>query len=128
VEKWKHYIRQPRSRIMNLQYRQGDVLLVKVDEIPRHAKRKKAKHRIVLAYGEQTGHAHSIAAELAELFEHLDQIYLDAKQGAQLTHEEHSAIKLEPGAYKVVQQRRYVEQPTYTAPDPNDPYWEYAMD
>lgn len=112
---------------MKLQYRQGDVLLVKVDEIPRYAVKKRVHERVVLAYGEVTGHAHAIAAELADLFEHLDQIYIEAKQGARLTHEEHSAIELEPGAYKVVQQRRYVEEPV-SRPDPSDPYWEYAMD
>ena len=45
------------------QYRQGDVLLIPTDAIPEKAKRvTRDAGRIVLAYGEVTGHAHAIAS------------------------------------------------------------------
>ena len=45
-------------------YRQGDVLIRQVNEIPSQAKVKKNVGRIVLAYGEVTGHAHAISASV----------------------------------------------------------------
>lgn len=59
---------QPRSG----QYRQGDVLLVRVeDDVKARPHRGVARDagRIVLAYGEATGHAHAIADPDAELIE-----------------------------------------------------------
>ena len=43
-------------------YRQGDVLLVAINSIPANARTEVARDngRIVLAYGEVTGHAHAI--------------------------------------------------------------------
>jgi hypothetical protein len=57
-------------------YRQGDVLVQQVDEIPDglHAV-PLDKGRVILAYGEVTGHAHAVvgdveflAADLADLY------------------------------------------------------------
>lgn len=94
---------------MGIQYRQGDVLLVKVDmdAIPNGAVQQDADGRIVLAYGEVTGHAHAIDASFAALYQYKSDRLLEAKPGARLVHEEHSAIDLAPGYYKVIQQREY---------------------
>lgn len=89
-------------------YRQGDVLLAKVSELPKKAVRQKAEDRIVLAWGETTGHAHAINSSMAELYHHGDERYVVALAGAALVHEEHAAINLTPGVYRVVQQREYV--------------------
>lgn len=96
-------------------YRQGDVLLLKRDRRPPgrladYDLVERDNGRIVLAYGEATGHAHAIADDSAKLIE--------AKRGARrflsvpgsetvLRHEEHDAIHLPPGIYEVVQQREY---------------------
>ena len=57
--------------------RQGDVLLVPADEIPDGAKPIARDHgRVVLAYGEVTGHAHAIAAPGATLLADGDDRYL----------------------------------------------------
>jgi hypothetical protein len=50
---------------MASQYRQGDVLLIKIDGIPKQASAEKNPDRIVLAYGEVTGHAHAISSRQA---------------------------------------------------------------
>lgn len=89
-------------------YRQGDVLLARVDSLPKNATRKPVEQRIVLAWGEVTGHAHAIDARFAKLYEFGVDRFIEALDGATLVHEEHSAIKLKPGVYRVVQQREYV--------------------
>lgn len=103
--------------------RQGDVLIQRIDgampklgePVPRD------KGRIVLAYGEVTGHAHAIASREAELFllapdntsdgdaawRAAQRILTIAGKGATLKHEEHAPIKLPPGNYRVVRQREY---------------------
>jgi hypothetical protein len=67
--------------------------------------------RVVLAYGEVTGHAHAIHAEGAQL------LTIDGSEdrflrimnasGVALEHEEHSTIVLPPGDYLVRIQREY---------------------
>ncbi|MBZ0187977.1 MAG: hypothetical protein K8F91_17145 [Candidatus Obscuribacterales bacterium] len=94
---------------MAIQYRQGDVFLVKLDmrSVPQGAQKQAAEKRIVLAYGEVTGHAHAIDATYASLYEWKGDRLIEAKPGAKLVHEEHSTIALEPGFYRVIQQREY---------------------
>lgn len=55
---------------MRRMLRQGDVLLVEVtEEIPAEAKKVERDHgRVVLAYGEATGHAHAIPHPGATLY------------------------------------------------------------
>tara|TARA_Y100001978_G_C23554467_1_gene366179 strand:- start:116 stop:457 length:342 start_codon:yes stop_codon:yes gene_type:complete len=91
------------------QYRQGDVLLVKLDleKIPDGATREAVDDRVVLAYGEVTGHAHAIDPLCASLYRWQNDRLLEANAGAVLVHEEHSPITLEPGFYRVIQQREY---------------------
>ena len=52
------------------QFRQGDVLIERVGELPKKLKKQEKQNRVILAHGEVTGHAHEIAApELATLEE-----------------------------------------------------------
>ena len=96
---------------MTLHYRQGDVLLMKVERLPEEAVLMETeKHRVVLAYGEVTGHAHAISTDVAAMYSHNNERFLHVTPGAELVHEEHSTIFLEPGVYKVVQQREYTPQ------------------
>lgn len=93
-------------------YRQGDVLLILVDGLPQEAQEAQLdeKHRIVLAYGEVTGHAHAVSTAHAVLYKTGQERFLHVKTGSALVHEEHTAINLDPGTYKVVQQREYIPQ------------------
>lgn len=94
------------------QYRQGDVLIRAVRAIPKGVKPKAREGgRIVLAYGEVTGHAHAIADEAATLFSLLEdgaeEFYLRADGAVVLRHEEHGEIAIPAGTYKVTRQREY---------------------
>jgi hypothetical protein len=89
------------------QCRQGDVLLIPVEALPAGTIEESADGRVVLAYGEVTGHAHAIDAALAKTYEKGAERYVVVSEGAVLRHEEHSPIKLAPGVYKVQLQREY---------------------
>lgn len=96
---------------MNL-YRQGDVLLKQVVQLPAEAIPVENAERIVLAYGEATGHAHTVAAAAAEEFMLAEAAgvvrrFLKVVGDATVTHEEHAAIPLPHGIYEIVQQREY---------------------
>lgn len=95
-------------------YRQGDVLIRRIDSLPAAAALEKNDNgRVVLAYGEVTGHAHAIAENEASSFSMasaagvVQRFLAVASGGATLRHEEHSAIELPPGIYEIVQQREY---------------------
>lgn len=95
---------------MNKQYRQGDVLIVKIDSLPEGTQQIKPDNgRTILAYGEVTGHAHAIDASVSRLFEvsGVEDKFLVVDEATSVTHEEHSAIALEPGTYQVRIQREY---------------------
>jgi hypothetical protein len=94
-----------------LSFRQGDVLLIEVDEIPEEAKSEPRSGRIVLAEGEATGHAHAIHERDARTFTHDGERFLLTKSKAQLIHEEHGPIEVPEGAWRVVIQREYEPSP-----------------
>ena len=82
---------------------QGDVLVTKVKEV----RGKKLKH-LVLAEGEATGHCHEITSGEAELYEHEGTLFLSVKsEKAVLTHEEHHAVEIPKGDYKIGIVREY---------------------
>ena len=92
---------------MNKFYRQGDVGLLKVEALPKGAEKQQVEERIILAYGEVTGHAHAIAADDAALYFEGARRFLEVCYKADLTHEEHGRITLPAGTYKVIIQREY---------------------
>lgn len=109
------------------QYRQGDVLLIPVDDIPNGAKKvQRDNGRVILAYGEVTGHAHAITVPGADKFRVRTDVgggpinlrdmspriaeYLRVREEAELKHEEHATIKVPPGNYRVAIQREYTPQ------------------
>jgi hypothetical protein len=94
-----------------LTFRQGDVLLLKVDDVPTQAEPEPRGGRIVLAEGEVTGHAHAIEERDARAFTHEGQRYLLTRSRTQLIHEEHAPIEVPPGAYRVIIQREYEPDP-----------------
>lgn len=97
-------------------FRQGDVLVETVQK-PKAlgALVPLDRGRVILAYGEVTGHAHAVMAEeeiadlpAAQLFEAPGgERYLLVDRPCALVHEEHGRIALAPGAYRVVRQREY---------------------
>lgn len=105
-------------------YRQGDVLIIPVDEADGEVLPRDGQGRIVLAYGEVTGHAHAIYDDGAELLQAAPQgrakqavesvednvIYLRARETVALRHEEHGTIPIPAGLYRVIRQREYSPQ------------------
>lgn len=92
------------------QLRQGDVLLVPTDDdLPAEARSlPRTGGRVVLAEGEATGHAHAIRGAGASLLADGDARWLRVTAPVTLDHEEHAAIPVGPGLYRVVIQREYV--------------------
>lgn len=97
-------------------YRQGDVGIALIDKMPEGVKAESIKDRIVLAYGEVTGHAHAIAKDDAKSFLPVEPVrlldanverFLQVSMKAVIRHEEHSPIELPKGDYAILQQREY---------------------
>lgn len=70
------------------------------------------KHRVVLAYGEVTGHAHAFyTPEAVELLRSKDveetRTFLKVKETASLSHEEHTAHEIKEGIGEVTIQREW---------------------
>lgn len=90
--------------------RQGDVMVKAINAIPEGLKSVKPDNgRTILAYGEVTGHAHALPCSITKLLEDVKsgRRYLEVKEDAPLTHEEHTEIKLPAGIYEVITQREY---------------------
>jgi hypothetical protein len=96
---------------MTRQYRQGDVLLCAVDEIPSAAIPVPSEgDRVIVALGELTGHAHAFAARDARLFRDVlsgRSFLAIAERGTALVHEEHDPILVSEGYYELRRQREY---------------------
>jgi len=97
-------------------YRQGDVLVVALDEFPKgvdSSKMKKYNHadQLVLAYGETTGHHHTVVgnSKVAEALkeEYGEDIFFELDKPSALTHDEHDTVELPAGKYQKVQQQEY---------------------
>jgi hypothetical protein len=92
------------------QFRQGDVFVVSCDT-PKEAltELKPDKGRVILAYGEVTGHAHALSPKHVKLYDvkgWVERLLVVTKATA-LMHEEHGRIELPPGNYKVRIQKEY---------------------
>lgn len=92
-------------------YRQGDVLIMQVSTGSKKVGKEieRDKDRVVLEYGELTGHAHAIMeceVTFAWVEGELDRL-LRVKEPATVRHEEHAEIRLPVGEYIVRRQREY---------------------
>ena len=93
------------------QARQGDVFIERVNFNPRKKTHKvipRDNGRVILAYGEVTGHAHAVCEPGVELIElENGERFLVSGSGISIQHEEHATITLPAGNYRVVRQREY---------------------
>lgn len=93
-----------------LQFRQGDVLIEKVETIPASAKKAKTK---VVAEGE--GHHEHVVSDEVDIMLDDENMYLAVSESGVLQHvvkgtrskAEHNTIDLPAGNYRVIQQREY---------------------
>lgn len=91
-------------------YRQGDVLIQRVDQKPKNLTPiPREGGKVVLAHGEVTGHSHAISETGVEFGrDETGATYLEiANALAMLTHQEHGTIELPRGTYRVTRQREY---------------------
>jgi hypothetical protein len=89
--------------------RQGDVFIQTIHELPADARLEPLPHG-VLVHGEVTGHSHRIEnLETAALFAGRmpGESYMEVTGLARIVHEEHGAIELPPGTYRIWRQREY---------------------
>lgn len=78
----------------------GDVLLVKVAEIPNDAKKLKIKNGFIVEKGEGV-HTHILKdVKGIEVYEKDGVLYLKVESPTELDHEEHHVKVLEPGIYR----------------------------
>ncbi|MCY3411346.1 MAG: hypothetical protein INQ03_06890 [Candidatus Heimdallarchaeota archaeon] len=84
-------------------YRQGDVLLRRSNP-PR---RLRVKEDNIALMGETTGHAHRIVTGQVYTQRWWGSLFVKAKKGTRLVHEEHGPIAIPPGWYEVIRQREY---------------------
>lgn len=89
--------------------RQGDFLLISVAEMPPSAQPEaRDQGRAVVGYGEVTGHHHSFAPDApVELFTNGVERWAVIEGPAVLEHQEHHALTIPQGIYKIVQQRQF---------------------
>ena len=96
-----------------MQYRQGDVFLISVKSIPANAIQEAEKDRVILAYGEVTGHSHAFYTDRVRFFRETCsdgvRAFIDVVGDASvsLKHEEHTTIEVPPGKYEVRIQSEY---------------------
>ena len=94
-------------------FRQGDILLVPIDDVPRNAKAVRRENgKLILAHGKVTGHHHAFDVDVTNVElvtkEGPEQLYLMVHGvTAPLTHQEHATIDVAPGVYEVRRQREY---------------------
>jgi hypothetical protein len=102
-------------------YRQGDVLIVPIEMLPADLEPVAREGRsIVLARGEATGHAHVITDERAIVPRPEaggDFHACIRRKPIALEHDEHDAIAIPPGEYRIVRQREYTPNPARLVAD-----------
>ena len=103
-----------KKRITNGLGRQGDVGIQAIDALPDNLKPHvpEDKHRIVIAHGEVTGHAHAIyELDDIEMFEdEAGTLYMRNSKDKVIKHEEHAPLEIPAGTHKFIQQREYTPE------------------
>jgi hypothetical protein len=88
-------------------YRQGDVLIKRVEAVPQTTANKRESG--ILAFGEVTGYCHKVEnLNQAEVLEVGTDLYLRVSEdGVRIVHDEHAPIMLPAGNYEITIQREY---------------------
>lgn len=90
------------------QIQQGDVLFQRVSQLPKGClKLPEENGKLIIARGEQSGHHHAITTKEAVLWELEGDLYLEATAPVTITHEEHKALEIPEGIYKIGRVKEY---------------------
>ena len=95
-----------------MDYQQGDVLIKGIAALPKGCKQVARENGVIIvAKGENTGHAHVIVADKAVLYELKGELYMEVAEPVVITHEEHKAIPIPEGIYQIgrVKERDYLQ-------------------
>ena len=109
------------NKNINQHYRQGDVLIERIAEIPTTAEKQNKSSRIILAHGEVTGHHHALEIpDPADWWKQGEistgnekparlagELFVSLPAGGVVTHQEHAEIALPAGHYRIIRQREY---------------------
>ena len=88
-------------------YRHGDLVIKPIKLIPKEAK---IQDNLTLAYGEATGHHHTVTEGKAKHFKFKDKIYLKVISDiAKIDHPEHGLRTLTKGDYEIDIQQEWKE-------------------
>jgi hypothetical protein len=101
------------NKLIDTQFRQGDVGLIAVTALPSDATPETADgSRIVLKYGEATGHAHafSLTPAVQTFITPKKERYLRLVEPMTLKHEEHTHIEIPPGVYAIPNQVEWSDE------------------
>ena len=92
---------------MSFQSRQGDIFFERVSKLP--SKGLKKKTDAILAYGEMTGHSHSITTPISDCESYVDEqgdIYIRSDKDIAVGHDEHNTITLPANEWICVSRQR----------------------
>lgn len=111
-------------------YRQGDILLVKINNIPKDAIKQKKQDLIILAFGEKTGHCHAVKSNAVQEFKQKEDRFFKIGKTVILSHglleeikkkekvsKDHNIIEIPPGLYRLIHQREYSPEKTRRVSD-----------
>lgn len=103
------------KNIMERFRRHGDVGLHPIDILPSEARLIKETNSYTAALGEATGHSHIISSEMPiAVYEMPDGVrYLEIKKEARISHEEHKALTILPGVFRIggeIEEDPYTEE------------------
>ncbi len=89
-------------------WRQGDVLIMQVEgDIQTGNEVKRENGKLFLAYGEVTGHAHTVEEKTVAMFgDEANRVIVAAKPWV-IEHQEHAPVELPAGTFRVIYQREY---------------------
>ena len=87
---------------------QGDVLIIRVGEVPTEA--KAVQHDGILAKGEATGHNHKVAVSDMPntlFYEKGGQLFIKNSNIIKIEHQEHKTIELPVGEWEIKKVKEY---------------------
>lgn len=93
----------------NEPHRQGDILFVPIEKLPKEASKIKEAKEYTVALGEATGHHHTLypagADSLCSVFQFEEKKYLQIQGEMNFRHQEHDEHRILPGLYEIITER-----------------------